>query len=81
MALEIATAEDLIALDMEGRQAARRAARETKLLRRVLRAFVDQAGPVPVEEIVAASRGCLRDVTPGGQASPGGGSRGSVGPT
>lgn len=54
MALEIATAADLIALDMEGRQAARRAARETELLRRVFRAFVDRAGPVWVDEIVAA---------------------------
>jgi hypothetical protein len=54
MALEIKTATELIALDMEGRQAARRAARETDLLRRVFRAFVDRAGSVQVDEIVAA---------------------------
>lgn len=54
MELEIATAAELIALDMEGRQMARRAARETELLRRVFRAFVDRAGPVQVDEIVAA---------------------------
>jgi hypothetical protein len=48
------TAAELIALDVEGRGAARRAARETELLRRVLRAFVDQAGPVRVDEIVSA---------------------------
>lgn len=53
MALEIASAADLIALDVEGRQAARRAARETELLRRVFRAFVDRADPVRVDEIVA----------------------------
>jgi Alkylmercury lyase len=39
---------------VEGRGAARRAAREAELLRRVLRAFVDQAGPVRVDEIVSA---------------------------
>ena len=48
------TAAELIVLDVEGRGAARRAARETELLRRVLRAFVDQAGPVRVDEIVSA---------------------------
>ena len=48
------TAAELIALDVEGRGAARRPARETELLRRVLRAFVDQAGPVRVDEIVSA---------------------------
>lgn len=54
MTVEIRTAAELIALDVEGRGAARRAARETALLQRVLRAFVDRAGPVLVEEIVAA---------------------------
>ena len=54
MAVEMRTAAELIALDVEGRGAARRAARETELLRRVLRAFVDQAGPVRVDEIVSA---------------------------
>jgi len=54
MAVEIRTAAELIALDVEGRGAARRAARETALLQRVLRAFVDRAGPVRVDEIVSA---------------------------
>lgn len=54
MAVEMRTAAELIALDVEGRGAARRAARETELLQRVLRAFVDRAGPVRVDEIVSA---------------------------
>lgn len=54
MALEIRTATELIALDVEGRGVARRAARETALLQRVLRTFVDRAGPVQVDEIVSA---------------------------
>ena len=54
MTVEIRTAAEVIALDVEGRGAARRAARETALMRRVLRAFVDRAGPVPIEEVVAA---------------------------
>lgn len=54
MGVEMRTAAELIALDVEGRGAARRAARETEPLRRVLRAFVDQAGPVRVDEIVSA---------------------------
>jgi len=54
MTLEIRTAAELIALDVEGRGPARRAAREAPLLRRVLRAFVDRAGPVPVDAIVSA---------------------------
>jgi hypothetical protein len=54
MALEIRTAAELIALDVEGRGAARRAARETPLLQRVLRAFVDRAGPVGFDEIGSA---------------------------
>jgi hypothetical protein len=54
MALEMRTAAELIALDVEGRGVARRAARETELLQRVLRAFIDRAGPVGVDEIVSA---------------------------
>ena len=53
MTLEIKTAAELIALDAEGRGAARRAARETELLQSVLRKFVDRAGPVRVDEIVS----------------------------
>lgn len=54
MEVEIRTAAELIALDVEGRGAARRAARETELLQRVLRAFVERAEPVRVDEIVSA---------------------------
>lgn len=54
MPLEIKTAAEVIALDIEGRGRARRAARETELLRRVFQTFVDRAGPVQVDEIVSA---------------------------
>ena len=54
MALDIKTAAEVIALDLEGRGAARRAARETELLRRVLRSFAEAAGPVRVDAIVSA---------------------------
>ncbi len=52
--LVILTADELIALDVEGRGPARRAARETPTSTRVLRAFLDHGGPVPVEEIVSS---------------------------
>jgi hypothetical protein len=57
MALEIKTAAELIAMDMEGRQATRRAARETDLMRVVFQAFVEQGGAVQVGDIVAAFPG------------------------
>ena len=53
--LEIKTADELIALDLEGRAGTRRAARETPLSRRVLGLFLDRGGPIPVAEIVASS--------------------------
>jgi Alkylmercury lyase len=52
MALELVTAADVIALDLEGRQGTRRTARETELLRQVFRAFIDRVGPIPTDEIV-----------------------------
>jgi Alkylmercury lyase len=55
MSLEIKTAAELIALDVEGRRTARRAARETELLRRVFHAFVEQPGPIAIETIAASS--------------------------
>ena len=54
----ILTADDLIALDVEGRGQARRAAREAAMPRRILRAFLDRGGPILVHEILA-------DVQPG----------------
>ena len=63
MAVEIRTAAELIALDVEGRGGARRAARETELLRRVLRTFADRPGPVWVDEIVSAFPAQSREST------------------
>src|SRR5260370_17406500 len=54
MALEIRTAAELTDPELEARWTARRAARETAVLQQVLRAFVERAGPVEVEQIVAA---------------------------
>ena len=55
----------LIALDVEGRGKARRAARETPTATRVLRTFLDRSGAVPVDEIVAGLQrgpaGALRE--------------------
>jgi hypothetical protein len=53
----ILTADQLIALDVEGRGKARRAAREAPIPRRILQAFLDRGGPLPVEEIVAGLEG------------------------
>ena len=52
--LEIKTADELIALDVEGRGRTRRAGRETFASRRILRIFLDRGGPIPLDEIVAA---------------------------
>ena len=49
--LVILTADELIALDVEGRGAARRAARETSTATRILQIFLKQGRPVPVEDI------------------------------
>jgi hypothetical protein len=51
--LVILTADELIALDVEGRGEARRAARDAPIPRRILRAFLDRRGPVPVEALVS----------------------------
>lgn len=61
MAVELKTAAELVALDVEGRQTARRAARETDLMRTVFRAFIQRADPVHVEEIMAAFPGRRRE--------------------
>src|SRR5258708_16263299 len=54
MALEIRTAAELTDPELEAKWTTRRAARETDVLQQVLRAFVERAGPVEVEQIVAA---------------------------
>jgi hypothetical protein len=55
---EIKTAEEFAARDPQSRWLARRTARETAEFRSVLRLFVDQGGPVPLEAIAL---GGLRD--------------------
>jgi hypothetical protein len=54
MSLIILTADELIALDTEGWSHFRRAARETPTATRILRAFLDHGGPIPVEAIADA---------------------------
>jgi hypothetical protein len=54
MALEIRTAAELSDPELEARWTTRRAARETAVLREVLRAFVERPGPAKMEQIVAA---------------------------
>src|SRR5256712_11907462 len=51
--LEIKTAAELTDPALEARWAARRAARETDVLQRILRSFVERGGPIPVDDIVA----------------------------
>ncbi|PYQ00951.1 MAG: hypothetical protein DMF83_26865 [Acidobacteria bacterium] len=51
--LEIRTAEELADPALEARWAARRADRETDVLQRILRSFVERGGPIPVDDIVA----------------------------
>ncbi len=53
--LMILTAAELEALSPLERQTARRAAREQPLVRRILRAFLEYGGPIPVEDVIAAS--------------------------
>jgi len=55
--LVILTADELKALNPLERQAARRAARQQPLARLVLETFRKRGGPIPVEDIVAASPG------------------------
>ena len=61
--LVILTADELIALDVEGRGKARRAARETPTARRVLQMFLDRGGPIPVEAIVDGLQRDTAEVT------------------
>lgn len=50
--LVILTASELKALSPLERQAARRAAREQPLVRRIFQAFLDRGGPIQVEDLV-----------------------------
>jgi hypothetical protein len=49
----VMTADEFIALDVDGRGQARRTARETPLAKQILGAFHRRGGPVPVEDIAA----------------------------
>lgn len=63
MPLLIKTAAELADIDVdEARARLRRAARETKLLRTVLRVFADTGGPVNVSAVVTALPGVEPDV-------------------
>ncbi len=53
--LVILTADQLKALNPLERQAARWAARRQPLVRLILRTFLKQGGPIPVEDFIAAS--------------------------
>jgi hypothetical protein len=55
--LVILTADELKALDPLERQAARRAGRQQPLVQLILRTFLQRGGPIPVEDIIAASPG------------------------
>lgn len=55
MTLVIKTAAELIDPALEARWAARRTGQQGNVLRRILRAFVEHGGPVPVEAIAAAT--------------------------
>ena len=61
--LDIKTADELILLDLDNRWKTRRAARETDLVRWILRAFVDRGGPIVVADVVAAAREASPEVT------------------
>ena len=53
--LMILTADELKSLNPLERQAARRAARQQPLVRLILKTFLQRGGPIPVEDIIAAS--------------------------
>jgi hypothetical protein len=52
--LQIKTADELGAADLEERWKSRRAGRETAVARRVLQIFVDRGGPIAIEQVIAA---------------------------
>jgi len=59
--LLILTANELKVFNPLERQAARRAARQQPLARLILRTFLQQGGPIPIEDIIAASPGARPD--------------------
>jgi hypothetical protein len=65
LTLEIKTAAEMMALDLEGRHQARRAARATEPMLRVFKAFLDHAEPPHLDDVVAAfpeqRRGSIRE--------------------
>ena len=54
--LVILTADELMAFSSLQRQAARRTARQKPLVRLILRTFLQRGGPIPVDDIIGASR-------------------------
>jgi mercuric reductase len=61
--LQIKTADELAALDLEGRGSIRRAARETAVFARILELFVERGGPVAVDEITTGLPGVAAAAT------------------
>jgi len=65
VALEIKIADDLVDAELEARWTARRAERDRGLLQHILRAFVEDGGPLPVEalrrRVEARASGSLTD--------------------
>jgi hypothetical protein len=53
--LVIMTADELMATDSLERQAARRVARRQPLAQRILRAFLERGGPIPVADVAAGT--------------------------
>jgi hypothetical protein len=54
MTLQIKTAAELVDPELEARWTTRRAARETRILQAILRAFVERAEPIVVEDFLRA---------------------------
>jgi hypothetical protein len=54
MNLEIKTADELVDRGLEARWAERRQGPQAEVLRRIVRAFAERGGPVPVSEVEAA---------------------------
>ncbi len=55
MRFEIKTANELVDPELEARWAARRADPRGDVLQHILRTFIDRGGPIPLDEVCAAS--------------------------